>query len=74
MVLPAKSTSRGWWGSFLDFLGASVPEQLNDFPAIVVSPQYVVDIHTHASMKLNIWGKKFWGSILRFLGMDYYQC
>ncbi len=83
MVLPAKSTSRGWWGSFLDFLGASVPEQLNDFPAIVVSPQYVVDIHTHASMKLNIWGKKFWGrhsavpgdGLLSMLGVqvDYQQ-
>ena len=83
MSLPAKSSSRGWWGSFLDFLGASLPEQLNDFPNIVVSPQYVVDIHAHASMKLNIWGKKFWGKhspvpgdgLLSMLGVqvDYQQ-
>ena len=58
--VPTDASREGWWDLFLLFLGAKVPPQLDDCPDIVVNPQYVVDIHTHVSMKMNIWGKKFW--------------
>lgn len=69
--------------SFLVFLGSKQPTPLRDTPDIPVNPQYLVDIHTHVSMKMNIWGKKFWrrhwpvpgDGLLSMLGVqvDFFQ-
>ncbi|MFM7357497.1 MAG: membrane dipeptidase [Sediminibacterium sp.] len=50
----------GWRDLFSSFLFAKEPPPLDAVPEIMVRPNYLVDIHTHVSMKMNIWGKKFW--------------
>ncbi len=83
-VTHSRYAERGsWWDSFMLFLGARSPQRLRDSPAIPVNPMYLVDIHTHVSMKLNIWGKKFWkrhwpvpgDGLLSMLGVqvDFFQ-
>ena len=59
------------------------PFPLSDCPAITVNTQHFIDIHTHTSMKMNIWGRKFWNKhfpvygdgFLSMLGaqVDFYQ-
>ncbi|MFY7995325.1 MAG: dipeptidase [Sediminibacterium sp.] len=62
LATPTNKKKHGWRDLFASFLFAKVPPPLNDKPSIVVREQYIVDIHTHVSMKMNIWGKKFWNS------------
>jgi len=80
---PLNPNKRGLGDLFRRFLFAKEPPPLDDCPDISVNPQYLVDIHTHTSMKMNIWGKKFWNrhwpvwgdGLLSMLGMqvDYFQ-
>ncbi len=80
---PLNPNKRGLGDLFRRFLFAKEPPPLDDCPAISVNPQYIVDIHTHTSMKMNIWGKKFWNrhwpvwgdGLLSMFGaqVDYYQ-
>ena len=64
MSLAAKNdtNSEGWKNLFASFLFAKEPPPLDEKPEINVRPLYLLDIHTHVSMKMNIWGKKFWQS------------
>lgn len=55
-----KNDSRGWRDLFFSFLSAKEPPPLDPVPEITVRENYVVDIHTHASMKMHIWNRKFW--------------
>lgn len=83
LARPSDSGRSGWVDAFLYFLGAKMPRQLEGASAIFLQPQYLVDIHTHVSMKLNIWGKKFWNrhrpvpgdGLMSMLGVqvDYHQ-
>jgi len=80
---PFNPDKRGLGDLFRRFLFAKEPPPLNNCPAISVNPQHIVDIHVHVSMKMNIWGRKFWNrhwpvwgdGILSMLGMqvDYFQ-
>lgn len=60
LASPNDTNSVGWKNLFASFLFAKEPRPLDEKPEINVRPQYLVDIHTHVSMKMNIWGKKFW--------------
>jgi len=62
LAAPNDTNSVGWKNLFASFLFAKEPPALDEKPEIKVRPQYLVDIHTHVSMKMNIWGKKFWKS------------
>jgi len=59
MSLAAKNdtNSEGWKNLFASFLFAKEPPPLDEKPEINVRPLYLLDIHTHVSMKMNIWGK-----------------
>lgn len=80
---PFDPDKRGLGDLFRRFLFAKEPPPLDDCPAISVNPQHIVDIHVHVSMKMNIWGRKFWkrhwpvwgDGLLSMLGMqvDYFQ-
>lgn len=80
---PFDPAKRGLVDLFRSFLFAKEPPALNDCPTISVNPQHIVDIHTHASMKMNIWGRKFWNrhwpvwgdGFLSMIGVqvDYFQ-
>jgi microsomal dipeptidase-like Zn-dependent dipeptidase len=62
LAAPNDTNSVGWKNLFASFLFAKEPPPLDEKPEIKVRPQYLVDIHTHVSMKMNIWGRKFWKS------------
>lgn len=80
---PFDPEKRGLVDLFRRFLFAKEPPPLDDCPAISVNPQHIVDIHTHTSMKMNIWGRKFWNrhwpvwgdGLLSMIGVqvDYFQ-
>lgn len=55
-----KNDQQGWSDLFFSFLSAKEPPPLDPVPEIKVRDQYVFDIHTHVSMKMNIWNRKFW--------------
>lgn len=78
LAVPNDTQSLGWKNLFASFLFAKEPPALDEKPEIKVRPQYLVDIHTHVSMKMNIWGRKFWNvhcpvpgdGLLSMLGMQ----